>query len=138
MAQEATQGRSLEETRAALERWRRSHGGRGRAIPLALWAEAAALARANGVGTTARALRVDARKLGKLARDVAPEAEPQAAEPAAFVALEGLRLRTTPEHRTTVVELAGRDGDRVRVEIVGDAGGVDLAGLARAFWSRGT
>ena len=39
--------------------------------------------------------------------------------------------------RKAVLELVGREGDRVRVEIVGEAGGeVDLVALARAFWSR--
>jgi hypothetical protein len=136
MVQDAKRGRSLEETRAALERWRRAHGGRGRPIPLALWTEAAEVARTNGVGATARALRVDAGKLGRLARGAAPGSPPNAAEPSTFVALEGLGLRTAREGRTAVLELVGRDGDRVRLEVVGDAGAIDVAGLARAFWSR--
>jgi hypothetical protein len=39
--------------------------------------------------------------------------------------------------RRAVLELVGREGDRVRVELVGDASGVDLVVLARAFWGRG-
>jgi hypothetical protein len=54
-----------------------------------------------------------------------------------FVALDGLRLSACREP-SAVLELVTRDGERVRVEVLGDASGVDLVGLARAFWSRGT
>jgi hypothetical protein len=50
------------------------------------------------------------------------------------VELGGLGLG---EPRTVVLELVGREGDRVRVEVVGDTGSaVELVALARAFWSR--
>ena len=43
------------------------------------------------------------------------------------------------EPRKAVLELVGGEGDRVRVEVVGDAGGVvDLVALVRAFWGRRT
>lgn len=139
---------ALEETRVALERWRRAHGGRGRPIPAALWAEAAAVARTQGLGATARALRMNPAKLARLvgAAPRAPGAgvEARAVAAPAFVALEGLRVPASREsgvpasrERGLVVELASRDGDRMRVELTGDAHGAELAELARAFWSRG-
>lgn len=57
MANATKRGGSLEETREALERWRRAHGGRGKPIPAAFWTDAASVARVHGVGATARALR---------------------------------------------------------------------------------
>ena len=52
-------GKDLETVRESLTIWRRSHGGRGRPIPAALWSDAADVARANGVAETARTLRID-------------------------------------------------------------------------------
>ena len=125
MGHEAKQSKGLEETRTALERWRRAGGGSGRPIPAELWSDAAAVARTLGVSRTARALRVDPRKLATLAA---------AAEPVGFVALGALEARGASK---MVLELVSRDGDRVRIEVVGEANGDALATLARAFWSRG-
>ena len=128
--------KDLDTTREALASWRRSHGGRGRPIPAALWSDAADVARANGVAETARALRLDPGKLAKLAEGGAESVPRRVVEPAGFVELGGLRLGEPREPRT-VLELVGREGDRVRVEVVGDTGGaVELVALARAFWSR--
>ena len=133
-AQEADDGARQESGQGSRDdagSWRRTHGGRGRPIPAALWSDAADVARANGVAKTARALRLDARKLAKLA-------EARAERAPAFVEIGAIGLSEPREARTTVLELVGREGDRVRVEIAGDAGGVvDLVALARAFWSRG-
>jgi hypothetical protein len=133
MGHNKRRGQDLEATREALANWRRSHGGRGRPIPEALWSEAAAVAGANGVAEVARALRLDPRKLAKL---VEGRAQGGGLEPAQFVELGGLELGEPREQGKAVLELVGREGDRVRVEVVGDGGGVDLVALARAFWSR--
>ena len=143
MAEATKRGGALEATRSALERWRRVHGGRGRPIPAALWKEAASVAHTQGVSATARALRVSPTKLARLVgapgcEGVATRAPPGGlgAEAPRFVALDGLRLDARREG-SVVVELVGSDGERVRVEVTGDARGVDLAALVRAFWSRG-
>jgi hypothetical protein len=128
MGHDSKQAKSLEETRTALERWRRAGGGSGRPIPAELWSNAAAVARTLGVSRTARVLRVDPRKLATLVA---------VAEPAGFVALGALGLSEPRGASKTVLELVGRDGDRVRVEVVGDTNGDALVTLARAFWSRG-
>jgi hypothetical protein len=135
MVHDNKQAKDLEAVREALTSWRRRHGGRGRPIPSSLWSEAAAVARASGVAETARALRLDATRLAKLVGGGAEIAPRSIEEPTTFVELGGLPLGDP--RRVAVVELVGREGDRVRVEVAGDAGGaVDLVALARAFWSR--
>jgi hypothetical protein len=130
-------GKDLDTTGEALAKWRRSYGGRGRPIPAGLWSAAAAVARVNGVAETARALRLNPRKLAKLAEGRAESARRSVVEPAGFVELGDLGLGEPHEPRTVVLELVGREGDRVRVEMVGDAGGVvGLVAFAQAFWSR--
>lgn len=134
MGQDKNRSKNLEATREALASWRRMHGGRGRPIPAALWSEAADVAREHGVAETARALRLDSRKLAKLAEGSAAQS---VVEAAGFVELGGLGLGERREPPKAVLELVGREGDRVRVEIVGDAGGVvELVAFARAFWGR--
>jgi|SRR5580658_454954 hypothetical protein len=134
MGHTKNRGKDLDTTREALASWRRAHGGRGRPIPAALWSDAVDVARANGVAETARALRLNQGKLAKLAEGRAESGPRSAVEPAGFVELGGLGLG---EPRTVVLELVGREGDRVRVEVVGDTGSaVELVALARAFWSR--
>jgi hypothetical protein len=130
MGHDKNRGKDLDTAREALASWRRLHGGRGRQIPAALWSDAADVARANGVAETARALRLNPRKLAKLA-----EGAPRSVvEPVGFVELCGLGFK---EPRTVALELVGREGDRVRVEVVGGEGSaVELVALARAFWSR--
>jgi hypothetical protein len=134
MVHDNKRAKDLEAVCEVFTDWRRRHGGRGRPIPTALWSEAADVARAAGVAETARALRLDPKRLAKLAEGRAESAPRSVVEPAGFVELGVLGLR---EPRKAVLELVGREGDRVRVEIVGDAGGVEeVVALARAFWSR--
>lgn len=44
-----------------------------------------------------------------------------------------LPVAPTPSDRRTVIELVGRHGDRMRVEVSSD---VEVTGLVHAFWSR--
>lgn len=58
------------------------------------------------------------------------------APPMQFVELTRLPARTTSE--PIVVELIGRDGERVRMELPArTAAATELVSLARAFWGRG-
>ena len=137
MGHDKNWGKDLDTTRAALASWRRLHGGRGRPIPEALWSDAADVARANGVAETARALRLNPRKLAKLAEGGAESAPRSVVERSGFVELGSFGLGAWREPRAVVLELVGREGDRVRVEVVGGEGSaVALVALARAFWSR--
>jgi hypothetical protein len=132
MGLDTRRGKDLEAVREALASWRRSHGGRGRPIPPALWSKAADVARGLGVPEVARALRLDAGKLARLVEGGAESVPRGEVEAADFVELGRLELGT---RRRTMLELVGHEGDRVRVE-VGDDSGVDLFAIALAFWSR--
>jgi hypothetical protein len=137
MGQGKNRGKDLETVRETLAAWRRSHGGRGRPIPAALWSDAADVARTNGIAETARALRVDPSRLAKVVEGRTEVAPRSVVAPATFVELGGLGLGAPREACKVVLELVGREGDRVRVEVAGDAGGVEeVVALARAFWSR--
>ena len=135
MGLDTKRGKDLEAAHEALAIWRRTHGGRGRPIPPALWSKAADVARGEGVPDVARALRLDAGKLARLVEGGTESALGREVELADFVELGGVELGTPREPRRTVLELVGHEGDRVRVE-VGDSGGVDLVAIARAFWGR--
>jgi hypothetical protein len=113
-----------------LQRWRERHGGRGVRIPERLWALAAEAARAEGVAVTAELLRLDEERL---ARQVETEPESGRKQEATFVEL---RLGEARGQGEAVLELAGRDGEVMRV-VVSDLRALDVVGLVRAFWSRG-
>ena len=92
------------------------------------------VARGEGLSKTARALRLDQHRLKARAMHVqevdGTSDRVEATEPT-FVEvgigpLGGSR---------TVVDFAGRDGDRMRIEVTGPVA-VDVVGLSRAFWSR--
>lgn len=116
-------------THARLTQWRAQHGGRGIPVPEELWAEVVKVARVEGAGTTARALRLDRARLeARMAMDRGAEV----GEAGGFVELDAGRLGLTPR---TVVRFHGRDGERLEVEL-GAGAAVDLAALAEAFWRR--
>jgi hypothetical protein len=122
-----------------LKRWRERHGGRGQAIPGALWDAVVEVARADGVESTARALRVDRERLarrvelapgpGPVSLGVAREVEPPR-EAGEFVELNAHSF-VAPG---ATVRFEGRDGEKL--EVTG-ACAVDVVEFARAFWSRG-
>lgn len=126
----------LGKTRQRLERWRERYGGRGQPIPADLWDAAVDVARVEGVDSTARALRLDR---GRLARRMelasacsgsVPEQAGHASD--GFVEVDARVLCTAGQ---TVVRFEGRDGERLQVELSGGSV-IDVAELARAFWSR--
>lgn len=121
----------LEATRGSLANWRRQYGGRGRRIPQGFWDKARELARVYGVAETARALRLTPRRLAAVV-DQTLAVAPKSVESEAFVELGGLQF--TERGEAVVVELLGREGDCVRVQVSAKA--VDIVALAGAFWSR--
>jgi hypothetical protein len=125
-------GRSrLALTHTRLTQWRAQHGGRGIPVPEELWAEVVKVARVEGAGTTARALRLDR---ARLEARMAMDQEADVAEVSSgFVELDTGRLGLSVR---TVVRFHGRDGERLEVEI-GTGAAIDLAALAEAFWRRG-
>lgn len=124
-------GRSrLAVTHAQLTQWRAQHGGRGIPVPEELWAEVVKVARVEGAGTTARALRLDRARLeARMAMAAGAEVGPASG---GFVELDAGRLGLSPR---TVVRFHGRDGERLEVEL-GSGAAIDLAALAEAFWRR--
>lgn len=148
----------LNKLRQRVEGWREEHGGRGSLVPDELWSAAVEVARLDGVWATARALhfnyarlreRVDRAKgvkggRGKTPRVLAVTADGQERGPfprrngeqgcgngrSPFVALEMGQLGGAGR---TVIELLGRHGDRMRVDV---AGGADLVAVVQTFWSR--
>lgn len=116
--------------------WRARHGGRGRAIPAKFWSEAVALARVEGVERTARELGLDRRRLARLVESESTEpTRVTVVESPAKVEFVELDAELVCAPRQTIVELEGRDGERVRVEMSG-ASAADVLAVARAFWSR--
>src|SRR6516162_4935520 len=131
---ERKRSREQESLRVRLEAWRRANGGRGR-IPEEFWKEAMAVAAADGVWSTAKALRVNHQRLRKRMDGAANQAGhrckaaaelvdggdsralgPQAGQgqQARFVSLE---MGVLGGGAKTVIELANRRGDRIRVEV---------------------
>jgi hypothetical protein len=147
-----TTSMELKELGRRVAEWREEHGGRGSRIPDELWKDAARVARVEGVWGTAKALRFNyealrdrvrqggsggvvvegPRKIGGSASACAVRADVPASGSvgARFIALEMSQLGGVGR---TVIDLVGRQGDRMRVDV---AGAVDLAGLVGAFWSR--
>ena len=130
---------ALWRARQRLLRWRERNGGRGVRIPEELWALAVVAAGTEGVEATAQALRLDRRRLSERL-----EGEPTGARETAGKGQSGevagffeLRLSEVAGGGRAVVELTGGDGERLRLEVA-DVRGLDLVGLARAFWSRGS
>jgi hypothetical protein len=124
-------GRSrLALTHTRLTQWRAQHGGRGIPVPEELWAEVVKVARVEGAGTTARALRIDRARLE--ARMATARGAEVGQASGGFVELDAGRLGLSPR---TVVRFHGRDGERLEVEL-GAGSAIDLAALADAFWRR--
>jgi len=124
-------GRSrLALTHTRLTQWRAQHGGRGIPVPEELWAEVVKVARVEGAGTTARALRLDRSRLeARMTMARGPEVGQASG---GFVEIDASRLGLSPR---TVIRFHGRDGERLEVEL-GAGAAIDLAALADAFWRR--
>jgi hypothetical protein len=121
-----------------LSSWREQHGGRGRAIPEELWAEAAGVASVAGVAETARVLCVDRERLARRVSERASGASALIALPsrrapvsAAFVEVDAHRVFTRGK---TLVRLTSRDGEQLELEVEGNA--MEVAAVARALWRR--
>lgn len=137
MTRRSTDG--LEEVRERLVRWRERHGGPGRPIPEELWAEAAAVAAAQGVDGTARALGVDRERLARRVAERRSTATTMVtalqrgvngtrASSVAFVELPSPQL---PLAGQSVVRLVGRNGEQMEIK-----GNIDAVALVREFWAR--
>jgi hypothetical protein len=139
----------LNELRERVEAWRKQQSKRS-IIPDELWDAAVRVAKIDGVWSTARATRFNCEKLGKLAalarrRDRAEvktlatvkQTRVRSKEPAGvgavFVELPVSAMGAMGGPGRTVIELLGRHGDRMRIDL---NGGVDVVGLVQTLWSR--
>jgi len=118
----------LEQTRRRITRWRETRTHRGAPMPAALWTAAITLARQHGLYPTARALRVDYGSLKKR-RDAAGAGRVPSP---AFVELPAARPTGLGP---CVIDLEGRRGGRMRIEVPGVTM-ADLVTLTRVAWGR--
>lgn len=156
-----TMSRELATLCTQLAQWRKDGGGgRGKRIPDAVWQQAAAVARVDGIHTTARAARLNYERLkaSMAASDSArAEAEPvevldagphrPSRRDSAALARGKKQPSVTPQasqfvsvqmspvapRRAMTIELTSRTGDRMRIEST-DA--IDLAVVVQSFWSK--
>jgi hypothetical protein len=136
--------------------WRAQSGGRGSRIPDELWDEAVQVVRVDGLHATARASRFN---YDRLKERCGPAASSEGAEKQTPAAVDETGVAPAGDHRRVerigeqpgsrfialgrpapcleasklLVELVGRDGERMRVEMTGV---VDVVGLVQKFWSR--
>ena len=123
----------MEEARRRLEVWRKSRS-RGKRIPAPLWALAAALARTHGVSPVSQRLGLDYNGLKRRAEATRTPRQSRLKPPPGFVELP---LIGQPAHGPScTVELARGEGARMTIRWDGKEG-LDLVGLAEAFWRSG-
>jgi hypothetical protein len=124
----------LSTLRERVEQWRAQRTKRSR-IPDELWMAAVRVARVEGAYATHKATRFNYDSLKSrmaLVQTQARQPRAEAIETSAFIELGGVQLA---EGRcTTVVEIVGRRGGRMRIDVSGGSG-MDVVGLAQAFWS---
>ena len=118
----------LEDARRRIARWRETRTHRGAPMPAVLWAAAVAFAQQHGVAQTAGRLRVDYGALKKRL-DAAGGAAPRAPSPAFVEVAVGAPTGLG----ACVIEVTGRRGRRLRVEVSGLPVS-DLVALAQGLW----
>jgi hypothetical protein len=114
MATQAVRPEDAEQVRRRFAEFRQGHAVRSR-LPEELWAQAAKLARRDGIAATARALKVDRPSLKKWAERFEPAAKQRVRRrPAAPGFVE---LLTAPASQTTCrVEVESASGAKLRLE----------------------
>lgn len=130
--------RRIIELKKHVETWRQTREKRTR-MPEELWVEAVEVARKHGIWKVSNAVRCSYESLKVRVERVEPPAGPLAADAAGagFVSVSpAAQIFGPPEPMATEVELVAVDGARLVVRVEGREG-LDVAELARAFWSRG-
>jgi hypothetical protein len=124
----------IEEAQRRLEVWRKSRS-RGKRMPARLWALAAALARTHGVSSVSQKLGLDYNGLKRRAEAIGTPRHSRLKPPPGFVELP-LIGQPGPGPSCTV-ELARGEEARMTIRWDGKEG-LDLVGLAEAFWRSGS
>ena len=120
----------MEQVRLRIENWRKTRVRRG-VMAEELWAAAVALAQEHGVYATSRGLGVN---YDSLKARVGTRSQRKGRPPAlpAFVELPaGMPMAASG----VMVELVGAGGEKLTIRLM-DQAEVDVAELAREFWSR--
>lgn len=137
-------GPELVALQAQVQRWRQQRKSPRSRVPEAIWREAVRIAEHEGVHATCKALHFNYYDLKKRVQAVQQQAKlatkpVEHAEPASDATFVQLEVAPSPDAEPcsgrVVVELTGRGGERMRIE-ASDAGGLDMAGMVQAFWSR--
>ena len=123
----------IEEARHRLEVWRKSRS-RGKRIPDQLWALAASLARTQGVSRVSQRLGLDYNGLKRRAEAIRTPRRSRLKPPPGFVELPLVGQPVLGPN--CLVELARGEGARMTIRWEGKDG-LDLVGLAEAFWRSG-
>jgi len=124
----------IEEARRRLEVWRKSRS-RGQRIPAPLWALAAALARTHGVSPVSQRLGLDYNGLKRRAEAIRTPGRSQLKPPPGFVELP--LIGQSGQGPNCTVELERCAGAKMTIRWEGKEG-LDLVGLAEAFWRSGS
>jgi len=124
----------MEEARRRLEVWRKSRS-RGQRIPAPLWALAAALARTHGVSPVSQRLGLDYNGLKRRAEAIRTPRRSQLKPPPGFVELP--LIGQPGQGPNCTVELERGAGAKMTIRWEGKEG-LDLVGLAEAFWRSGS
>ena len=132
----ARNGRSIEELRAGIQRWRKTREKRTR-MPADLWEDAVSLAREHGVYRISSTLGLNYENLKRRALVVSAERRDTGIESGGFIELSGSQLLGSlpPERAETVLKLADGKGATLKVRLPFGVH-LDVQGLAEAFWSR--
>ena len=124
-----TTSRELMAVQRRVEAWRRRGGGRGSRIPEELWNEAVEVAQVAGLHATARALHFNYERLKERS---GPSAGKRSDNANQFVEFQ---LPQVSGGANLVVDLLGREGEQVRIELSG-LSGMDVVALAQTFLKR--
>ena len=125
-----TTSRELMAVQRRVEAWRRRGGGRGSRIPEELWNEAVEVAQVAGLHATARALHFNYERLKERAGQSAGKQSGNNASQ--FVEFQLPQLNGVAN---LVVDLLGREGEQVRIELSG-LSGMDVVALAQTLSKR--
>jgi hypothetical protein len=122
----------LKEVQRRVERWRERGGGKGTRMPEELWQAAEEVARVEGLYSTSRALRVEYSRLKQRVRSRPVTSTKTSSVSSSFVELGMSQLCGVCK---TVIDVCGRWGDRMHVEVMGTPT-VDIVGLTQTFLSQ--
>jgi len=125
------QPESLENVCEKFEQWRLTRKSRREHIPASLWKSAAILTKDHSINVVAKALRLNGNDLKMQIQKYCDQFPVKPAPPSDFIEIAcGLPSVSPIEY---VVELADRQGSRMRISVKGNP---DVPGLIQSFWEK--